>query len=89
MLICKKQTNFVMSKNHIQQSNRQLFFVPKPRIFISGLMSPNGVASIFLSMYFSNSYAMIGIQTHVSRVAPNSWDLLKDALLTELPGRGI
>ena len=35
-----------------------------------------------------NSYAVTGNQTHVSRVAPNSWDLLKDALPIEQHDRG-
>ena len=30
-----------------------------------------------------------GIETHISRVAPNSRDLLEDALLTELHGPGL
>ena len=34
-----------------------------------------------------NSYATTGNWTHVSRVAPNSWDLLEDTLPTELHGR--
>ena len=33
-------------------------------------------------------YATTGIPTHLSRVAPNQWDLLKDAQPTELPRRG-
>ena len=35
-----------------------------------------------------NSYAVTGNQTHVGRVAPNSRDLLKDALPIELHDRG-
>ena len=35
-----------------------------------------------------NSYAVTGNQTHISRVAPNSRDLLKDALPIELHDRG-
>ena len=41
-----------------------------------------------LGFYFSlPPYAATGIRTHISRVAPNSWDLLKDAPPTELPCR--
>ena len=35
-----------------------------------------------------NSYAASGNRTHVSEVTLNSWDLLKDALPTELHSRG-
>ena len=37
---------------------------------------------------FVPPYAAARIQTHVSTVAPNQRDLLKDALPTELPRRG-
>ena len=50
-------------------------------------MAPDGAARIII---FLRSYAATGIRTHVtsvSTVAPTR-DLLKDALLTELPRRG-
>ena len=38
--------------------------------------------------YFFNSYGATGNRTHVSRVALKSRDFLKDALRTEVHGRG-
>ena len=39
-------------------------------------------------LFFLQPYAVAGIRTHVSRVALNQWDLLKDALPTQLLCRG-
>ena len=55
-------------------------FFHKPLSYQSIL--PDGVARIFLP-----TYAVAGIQTHVSRVAPTLRVLLKDAQPTELPHR--
>ena len=75
----------------IQNSDWIFFSTLLNRALNSAEKSSDGAASFITS---SNAAALtrekmvfLGIRTHISRVAPD-WDLLKNALTTELPRRG-